>query len=399
MDTGYVTFYKNGVSQGVANTSSLLGRTITPCLGNGGVDVVDVVNFGQRAFAYTAPSGFKALCTTNLPDPTIADGSTAMDVVTYTGNGTSQTISGFNFSPDFIWIKNRASATSHLLFDRDRGATKYLSSNTAGGEGNDPNSLTAFTSDGFSVGTTNAVNQSTSGIVTWAWDAGSSSVTNTDGTITSQVRANPSVGFSVVTYTGTGSASYVGHGLNAAPIFMMTKQRNATRDWFVQTTAIDGSADYLLLNLTDSKYNTVFSWSSTTFTVGGGPYDNASGGTYVTYCWTPVEGYSAFGSYTGNGSFDGPFVYTGFRPRWILKKRTDAVDYWYIWDTARDPDNVVEAKLEANDQSTEYTSVDWLDITSNGFKIRYNGGDVNASGGTYLYAAFAENPFKTARAR
>ena len=135
------------------------------------------------------------------------------------------------------------------------------------------------------------------------------------------------------------------------------------------------------------------------FSPGNGIVNTSIYDEMIAYCFAPVEGYSAFGSYTGNGSADGLFIYTGFRPRWILKKRTDTTDYWYIWDTARDPDNVVEAKLEANDSSAEYTSADWLDILSNGFKIRNSGNDINASGGTYIYAAFAEHPFKHARAR
>nr|BAR23349.1 hypothetical protein [uncultured Mediterranean phage uvMED] len=220
---------------------------------------------------------------------------------------------------------------------------------------------------------------------------------NFDGSVQTTVKANPEAGFSIINYTGTGSAGSLGHQLNAVPEFIITKRRDSTGDWYSQHASL-GATHRIQLNSTAAATSGTSLWNSTNptssvFSVGADNEVNASGGTFVAYCMAPVAGYSAFGSYTGNGSADGLFIYTGFRPRWILKKRTDTTDYWYIWDTARDPDNVVEAKLEANDSSAEYTLVDWLDILSNGFKIRNSGNDINASGGTYIYAAFAEHPF------
>jgi len=406
-DNGTLVFYKNGTSQGTAFTGLTSGPYYPACSAGSGTNTTNFVfNAGQRAFANTnVPSGYKALCTANLDDPTIADGSDYMDAALYTGNGTTQTISGLGFSPDLVWTKARSAANSHALWDTVRGVEKRLISNATDAEATRAGGLTAFTSDGFTHGDDSTGNASSTTYVAWTWDAGSSTVTNTDGSLTSSVRANPSAGFSVVTYTGTGSQATIGHGLGAAPGLIIAKRRDSSSNWDVYHSAL-GKDNTIFLNLTsaviaDSNHWGTSTPNSTVFgAIGAGAANNAANGsTQVAYCFAPVEGYSAFGSYTGNGSADGPFVYTGFRPRWILKKRTDAVDYWYIWDTARDPDNVVEAKLEANDSSAEYTAVDWLDITSNGFKIRYTGGDVNASGGTYIYAAFAEHPFKTARAR
>ena len=275
------------------------------------------LNFGQRPFAYTAPSGFKALCTTNLPEPTIADGSTAMDVALYTGNGSTQTISGLNFSPDLVWIKNRANGlTAHRLCDTVRGATKEIYSNETDAEATDANGLTAFTSDGFSVGSSGGVNGSSNGIVAWTWDAGSSTVTNTEGSITSQVRANASAGFSVLTWTGQTAAGTIGHGLGVAPSLIICKARSNAQSWGVyhKDTGIN---NYLLLDSTGAStaYSGIWGSSAPTSTVFGVPgnvgLNNNNTWTYVAYCFAPVAGYSSFGSYTGNGSAtDGPFVFT-----------------------------------------------------------------------------------------
>jgi hypothetical protein len=233
-------------------------------------------------------------------------------------------------------------------------------------------------------------------------DSGVTPATNVP-TIASTVRANPSAGFSIVSYSGVDapSTNTVAHGLNVAPSVYIIKNRTSQSPvgWVFNTTVFDGSVDYMFLNLTNAKADQGSPWNtlptSSVFTLGANDGNTCNAGDdFITYCFAPVEGYSAMGSYTGNGSADGPFVALSFKPRWIITKRTDSADYWYIFDTARDVDNVVEAKLEANSNAAEYTSADWLDIVSNGFKIRASGGDINASGGTYLYMAFAENPFQ-----
>ena len=371
------------------------------------------LNFGQRAFAYTAPSGFKALCDTNLPAPLVAKPNTLMDVKLYTGNGSTQTISGLNFSPDFVWIKDRANGLrAHRLCDTVRGATKEIYSNETDAEATDANGLTAFTSDGFSVGSSGGVNGSSNGIVAWAWDAGTSTVSNGSGSITSQVRANASAGFSVVTYTGNGtSGATVGHGLGVAPQLLIVKRRSSagsTANWAVWHGNLTAGYN-MWLNGTDnaqayspSRFTSTLP-TSTVFSLGGGDETNYNTGTFVAYCFAPVVGYSSFGSYTGNGSTDGPFVYTGFRPRWLLVKASSAGESypsWRLFDTARDTYNVAGLEIYPNLSLGESDSRSGtpVDILSNGFKLRANA-TWNTSGVTYIYMTFAENPFQYARAR
>ena len=410
-DAGEITFYKNNSLQAtVSFTSNMTTYGVTP-FGRWNNGSGATYNFGQRPFAYTAPSGFKALCTTNLPEPTIADGSTAMDVVTYTGNGSTQTISGLNFSPDLVWIKNRSNATGyfHALMDTIRGNTKILSSNSTTAEDTRTAQLTSFDSNGFSLGNNsdggNYVNLSGDAYVAWTWDAGSSTVTNTDGSISSQVRANPGAGFSVVTYTASGTAgATVGHGLGVAPELIIVKNRDYVQNWFAYHQYI-GGAGGLNLNTTqaafvsDAGYWNSTNPSSSVITLGN--YHGAFGTHgYVAYCFAPVAGYSSFGSYTGNGSADGPFVYTGFKSRWILLKKSDTTENWILYDTARNTSNVTDDLLIPNSSQAEAVDdVTKIDIISNGFKVRSSGNGNNASGGTYIYCAFAESPFQYARAR
>jgi hypothetical protein len=334
-----------------------------------------------------------------------------MDVRLYTGTGSSLTpTSTLGFNPDLIWIKSRSAATDHALYDAVRGAQARLESNTADAEVTSDGGVTAFNSAGFTVGTLAQVNTSSATYAAWAWDAGSSTVTNTSGSISSQVRANASAGFSIVTYTGTGANATVGHGLGVSPSLLIIKSRGTARNWIVWHSAFGaaGSTDYLYLNSTLEKggdggdfwWNTTVP-SSTVFSLGSSVAVNESTVNYVAYCFAPVAGYSSFGSYTGNGSADGPFVYTGFRPRWVMVKNSTSNgggnSSWLLVDTARGDYNVVNSFLLANTTGAE-GSVGYLDILSNGFKLRATGDRVNASA-TYIYAAFAENPFQYARAR
>jgi len=407
LDAGTLAFYKNGSSQGTA-FSSLSGEYF-PAFGDysNTQSFSYSCNFGQRPFAYSAPSGFKALCTQNLPDPTIADGSTAMNVVTYTGNGGTQTVSGVGFQPDFVWAKGRSVAYSNRLYDVIRGATKSLVSNNTDGEATLTTQLTAFASDGFTLGSDVGLNQSSATYVAWNWKANGTGVTNTAGSITSTVSANPTAGFSIVTYTGTGSAATVGHGLGTTPSMIIVKNRSASPTaWRVyhSSLGLNGSyPNFLQLNLTAAvetgdSGNFTAAPSNTVFSVGNYNVVNGSGNNMVAYCFAPVAGYSAFGSYTGNGSADGPFIYTGFRPRYVLIKCSSVSGSgWAIMDTSRIGYNVSNNDLYADLSNAEATS-NYLDIVSNGFKLRSAAGDVNGSTRTYIYAAFGDS-FKFALGR
>jgi hypothetical protein len=407
-DAGTLVFYKNGVSQGTYS-SVTTGYTYLfgVCEGQGSATATFTVNFGQRPFAYTAPSGFQALCTTNLPTPTIGATSTTLagkyfNTVLYTGNGAAQSITGVGFQPDFVWVKRRDAIENHNLFDSVRGIEKRLFSNLTNAENTSSGTLTSFDSDGWSTTGFSDLNANSGTFVNWNWNAGGSTVTNTSGTISAQVKANPTSGFSIVTYTGTGANATVGHGLGVAPSMVIVKKRSAIENWVVYHTSV-GATKYLALNLTNAEATSATRWNdtaptSTVFSIGTSGNVNDNTGTYVAYCFAPVAGYSAFGKYTGNGSADGPFVYTGFRPRFVLMKYTNTTSYWIIFDTVRSTYNLVTAGLRPNDSAIENTNLFFIDSLSNGFKVRDSGG-LNGSGDTTIYAAFAENPFKYALAR
>jgi len=411
IDAGTVTFYKNGSSQGQA-FSGLAGPLF---FGVSGISsTTRTVNFGQRPFAYTAPSGFKALCTANLPAPLVTKPSTVMDVALYTGNGTARSITGLGFSPDMVWIKSRSAVGNHRITDIVRGVTKELSPDLTNAEGTDANGVTAFNSDGFSLGISSFQNGSGTTYAAWCWDAGSSTVTDNTGSIQSSRRTNATAGISVVTYNhGSGvGASTIGHGLGVAPSLILSKFRDGTTNWDVYVRAL-GPGGRLILNSTAAFSSETDPWNntnptSTVFSVGPSSWKGV--GNHVAYCFAPVAGYSSFGSYIGNGSSDGPFVYTGFRPRWIMVKSSSvggSPGYdWIIHDTARSTYNLSDTQLIANssvaenqDSSGASTVGFGWDILSNGFKIRTSTAGRNQSGQTLIYAAFAESPFQYARAR
>jgi hypothetical protein len=415
LDAGTLVFYKNNVSQGTAY-SSLSGEFTFAVSGLTGT--VWELNFGQRPFTYTPPTGFVALNTQNLPTPTISNGANYMAATTYTGTGAalsvSNAVNGISFQPDFVWTKPRSTAVGHTLFDSLRGVTKYLQSNTTGAEGTAATSLTAFNSNGFTVNSDTSTGANGVTYIGWQWNAGGSTVTNTSGSISAQVRANATAGFSVVTYTGNGvTAATVGHGLNAIPAMVIIKERGtAGTNWMVKHQSL-ASSNNLFLQGTNATTNITTAVggggianlsSSTTFNFLAGTSNtdnvNRNTGTFVAYCFAAVAGYSAFGSYTGNGSADGPFVYTGFRPRFVMIKRTDtAGENWLIWDSSRDTYNAGGLNLFPNLSNAENNNAPDFDFLSNGFKLRKSAAQHNASGGTYIFMAVAENPFKLSLAR
>jgi hypothetical protein len=337
----------------------------------------------------------------------IPDGRTVMAATLYTGNGgtlaVSNAVNGVSFQPDWVWAKSRSTTDANFVLDSVRGATINLYTNGTAAEFTQ-NTVTAFNVGGFSVGSqANGVNTNSATYVAWNWKAGGAAVTNTAGSITSQVSANTAAGFSIVTYTGTGSNATVGHGLGVAPSMIIFKNRQSTTSWLVYHTSM-GNTNAMFLNGTSasgasSTYFNNTSPTSTVFSLGSDTSGNGANN-IVAYCFAAVAGYSAFGSYTGNGSTDGPFVYTNFRPRFVMIKRTDVANDWAILDTSRNTYNVATQVLFPNTSSAEGTQTTPMDILSNGFKVR-NGADnyINASGGTYIYAAFAETAFKFSNAR
>jgi hypothetical protein len=393
-DTGSLSFYKNGVSQGVAFSTNLFGKPIIPAFFNGTSSNAQtfVANFGQRPFAYTPPTGFKALNTLNLPQPTILKGNQYFDATVYTGStGTNNIVNSGGMAPDFVWVKSRSQNYPHYLYDAVRGTgAKALSSNSTGVEGADGTSITSFNSNGFTFTGNSGANDPTfsNGYVGWQWKEG------------------PTQGFDIVTYTGNGANRTIAHNLGVAPKMIITKARNdATYGWTTYHVSV-GAGACLFLNTTGASNAGINIWNNTAptssvFSVGSDLFANQNTTTYVAYLFSEVAGFSKFGSYTGNGSTDGPFVFCGFRPRFILFKKTSATDDWVIYDTARDEYNVASKNLYPNGSFAEdsNTTNRSADILSNGFKLRSSGTFLNGSGATFIFAAFAEHPFKNSLAR
>ena len=318
----------------------------------------------------------------------------------YTGTGASHAITGVGFQPDLIWIKNRDTTGNHALFNVISGVQTYLNSNTNYSEQTSAPTVTSFDSDGFTVGSSTDLNGSGNDLVSWNWLASNTTASNTDGSITSSVSANTTAGFSIVTYTGNGvSGATVGHGLSTtAPKIVLIKKRNAADPWTMLNTNIDLQKYMRLDDTTGAVSDPMFNNTAPTtsvFTVDSDGQVNGNTNTFVAYCFSEVKGYSKFGSYTGNGNADGTFVYTGFKPAWVMIKNTSTADPWLMLDNKRDTFNAMEKRLDASDSDAEATGTDYADFLSNGFKIIGNLGIHNNSGQNYIYMAFAENPFVT----
>jgi len=334
---------------------------------------------------------------------TIKKPSDYFNTLTYTGTGVNPTtFTGVGFQPDFCWFKARNFADPHQLYDSVRGVHKYVRSNENSAEGDDSGSLQAFTSDGFTLGNSGNVNGGTNqNLVAWNWKANGAGVANTDGSISSTVSANTTAGFSISKYDGTGANATFGHGLGVKPDIVFWKRldsNDGTVNWIVQSPLL-GNQNKLVLNTaeatsTGSSFSQTDNWTNILIDLKTYEGENDSNGTYIAYAFASKAGYSKIGSYTGNGNADGTFVYTGFKPAWLMAKRTDANATWVMYDNKRDIDNPSNHRLLADSTNAELvedanTNIDFL---SNGFKTRNGDSDSNASGGNYIYMAFAEEP-------
>ena len=339
-----------------------------------------------------------------MPYTVIDKGSKYFNTITYTGTGASNARTGVGFQPDWVWIKGRSGATDHGLYDAVRGVQKQLESNTTTAETTETTGLTAFGTDGFTVGALAQLNTSSATYVAWNWLGANTTVSNTAGTITSTVSANTTSGFSIVSYTGNGTSNAtVGHGLGVTPKMIITRNRsNATAtNWTVYHVSLSTN-NQITLNQTDAQNLPsplmVTTVGSSTYTLGSSRREiNQSSDTYIAYCFAEVKGFSKFGSYTGNGSTDGTFIYTGFKPAFIMCKQTNASgEYWEMSDSTRGTYNLNTPISYANTSDVEELATRY-DYLSNGFKCRQTNVGSNQSGSTYIYMCFASNPFVSSK--
>ena len=363
---------------------------------------------GKGLFKYEPPTDFLALCEDNLPTPAIKNPGEHFKTVLYRADGSDgRNITGIGFTPDLVWVKARNQAYNHGIFDSVRGSRRTLYANLTNVEAiNGPYS---FNADGFSLSSN--WNNSSTDFVAWCWQAGAGTTTaNTDGSINSVVSVNQDAGFSIVSYTGTGSNATIGHGLEKEPKMIIAKRRSgATENWPVYH-AVEGPNRYAYLDLSNAYSSDSSVWqnvtpTSTVFSTGTSATTNASGAPYIAYCWAEIEGFSKFGSYVGNGDADGPFVYCGFKPAWVMVKNADDTGGrdWAIQDSSRASSNPCNKQLKPNQTEIENSGVAdstyQIDMLSNGFKVRNNTGIWNENGDTIIFAAFAESPFTTANAK
>ena len=327
------------------------------------------------------------------------------NTVLYSGNGSSRSITGVGFQPDWVWIKSRNSSYSHIVHDINRAATKELKINGTNAEGTDTNGFTSFDSDGFSLGSGGAVNNNGTNFVSWSWLASNSTASNSDGSITSTVSANQTSGFSVVTTTGTGSAATIGHGLGAAPAMIIGKDRDRnSTEWRIYHKKLPNASNILFFNNSNAEQSgNSATWNGTdptssVFSVGTSGDVNSSGSKFVFYCFAEKKGFSKFGKYIGNGSTDGAFLFTGFKPALWIVKRVDSGDNWIMFDNKRSTSegfNRNNVLLLPNLDQGENTNDGEVDFLSNGIKMRATKTEFNGNNGQYVYMAFAENPFVT----
>jgi hypothetical protein len=412
---GKCYFGKNGTWFGSSNPATQTNPPIIVSastqyswvVANNGNNAGVSANFGQRPFTYTPPTGFVALNTFNLPASTIVKGNTVMDATLYTGTLLSNAITNSGgFQPDLVWIKGRSAATEHKESNSVRGVTKATKPNSTDPETTDPQGITAFNANGFTVGTDTNYNNLAATYVGWQWKGGGAASSNTSGTITSQVSVNAAAGFSLLTFNGTGANATVGHGLGVTPsMFIVKNLTNAAGNWAIGHTGLTSfSGNAIYLNSTAAQFSAGTFWNSlaptsSVINLGSSPQINEFAQPLMAQVWAAIAGYSSFGTYTGNGSTDGTFVYTGFRPKVIWIKSRDGATGWRQYDTTRSPANLTNLYLQSSSSAAEQSSGASIDILSNGFKIRDSDAGVNGSGSTYIYACWAENPFKNSLAR
>ena len=414
LDNGKIYWSINGTFQnsgdpagGTGEAYSSISGTFAPAVavdyGTGTSRLI--ANFGQSSFQNTPPAGFKALNSSNLPAPSIVDGTAHFNATAYTGNGSSghsitNDANSGNFQPDMLFIGPRSNGDNHVMWDVARGVTQRLKANEDSAEDTDGTAQLTFETDGFDLDTTDPnFNGSGRTYVAWQWKTqGGAGSSNTDGSInTTTTSLNSTSKFSVSTYTGTGSNATIGHGLGTAPTVVWIKRRDSSAGWAVYHSGLASTSKYLKLNNTDAEASSSSYWNTTAPTssvisIGTDDAVNASSGTYVAYAFAEVEGYSKFSKFTGNGSTDGAFIYTGFKPACVIIKRFNSTGDWVIIDNQRvglNPDN---NDLDINNKDGEGTN-DYIDILANGFKCRSSDSNVNADSSTYVVMAFAEMPF------
>jgi len=427
-----INWYRNNSAQGEIDISGMNdGTEYFPIIYGSNSDIH--INFGQDStfagltsaggnadangfgdFKYSPPTGFLALCTANLPisddiDPAQTDDNYPtknFGIVKYTGTGSSQAITGLGFKPDLIWIKQRNGSGHNVLTDSTRGVTKQLEiTDTEGGaqpaESTNTDGVTAFGTDGFTVGGDAAYSGNTNTYVAWCWRAGGGTTsTNTDGTVASTVQANQAAGFSIVSYTGTGTAMTIGHGLSAAPNFTIIKDRSNAANWIAFYDVEDGSLDYMFPNAYTGKANSSLTGPNSSIWnfSGSDSYSNTSSRNYIMYAWHNVEGYQKFGTYEGNNTDNnGPFVYTGFRPRLLVLKGIDESYGWYVFDSERSISNLVDDNISwfpGGAETSEPTGARKVDFLSNGFRVMADAASINGNNDTYLYMCWGDVPFK-----
>jgi len=411
MDAGTMKVYIEGVLETTFTPNTFdPAEGWVPTVAHYTTSDVGTINFGQEDFGFTPPAGYLALSTANFPEPTIGPNSATLsdehfNTVLYTGTGSSQSITGVGFQPDFLWIKRRSAAEYHWIVDVLRTLPTGFYPPALPERSDLTDAVTSFDSDGFTAGSGSGyTGGSGSTYVAWNWKAGGSGVSNTDGSITSTVSANQDAGISIVRYAGTGASMTFGHGLGQ-PVDFMIVHRGGD-NWIVYPFSATGNLTNFLQMENTSAYlsdSVCHTNNSTVIGFNASGARNTSGFNYMAYCFAEVEGFSSFGSYTGNGSADGPMIYTGFRPAWFMLKKSSGTGWWYIFDSERNTYNLTGKAVFPNSTSAESDypggSSLGMDFLSNGVKLRGYQTEQNGSGTSYIYIAFAENPFKYSNAR